>query len=113
MGRDSFDLFYERQRRPLINLAFAMSGSRYGAEDLAQEALVAAYRSWDEICKKDNPGTVVLSCSQGRRLERWGLFPQHCVESAVGDGCSDQTHHHQIGGMTDHRPVDVTKCEPT
>lgn len=59
VGGGSFDLFYRRQRRPLIDLAYAVSGSRIGAEDLAQDALMAAYRSWDEVCAKDNPGTWV------------------------------------------------------
>ena len=73
VGADSFDLFYRRQRKPLIDLAYAVSGSRTGAEDLAQEALVAAYRSWDEVCSKDNPGTWVRrillnrACSAYRR----------------------------------------------
>ena len=59
VGGDSFDVFYARQRKPLIALAYAVTGSRSGAEDLAQDALTAAYRSWDVIRVKDNPGTWV------------------------------------------------------
>src|SRR5680860_723320 len=55
----SFEFFYEQQRRPLIALAYAVSGSRIAAEDLAQEALVAAFEAWDQIRGKDNPGTWV------------------------------------------------------
>ena len=55
----SFEFFYEQQRRPLIALAYAVSGSRIAAEDLAQEALVAAFEAWDQIAGKDNPGTWV------------------------------------------------------
>ena len=55
----SFESFYEQQRRPLIALAYAISGSRIAAEDLAQEALVAAFEAWDQIGGKDNPGTWV------------------------------------------------------
>lgn len=51
----SFELFYERQRKSLMGLAYVVSGSRIGAEDLAQDALAAAYKSWDEIRRKDNP----------------------------------------------------------
>jgi len=42
VAADAFDLFYRRQRKPLIDLVYAVSGSRSGAEDLAQEALMAA-----------------------------------------------------------------------
>jgi RNA polymerase sigma-70 factor (ECF subfamily) len=59
VGSSSFEFFYEQQRRPLIALAYAVSGSRIAAEDLAQEALFAAYEAWDEIRGKDNPGTWV------------------------------------------------------
>lgn len=55
----SFEAFYHQQRRSLIALAYTVSGSRTAAEDLAQEALVIAYESWDEIRSKDNPGTWV------------------------------------------------------
>ncbi len=51
----SFELFYMRQRKRLVSLAYVVSGSRAGAEDLAQEALMAACKSWEEIRRKDNP----------------------------------------------------------
>lgn len=59
VGNDSFEVFYLNQRKALINLAYAVSGSRYGAEDLVQEALTEAFRSWEVISRKDNPGTWV------------------------------------------------------
>ncbi len=46
---ESFESFYARQQRRLVGLAFSVSGSRLGAEDLAQDALAAAYRDWDRI----------------------------------------------------------------
>jgi RNA polymerase sigma factor (sigma-70 family) len=57
--RESFDAFYARERRALIGLAYVLSGSRAGAEDLAQDALVAAYRRWDRISGYDDPGAWV------------------------------------------------------
>jgi len=59
IDRVSFEVFYSEQRRPLMALAYAVSGSRIAAEDLAQETLVAAYQSWDRIRQKENPGTWV------------------------------------------------------
>lgn len=35
VGGSSFELFYEHNRRPLVALAYAVSGSRLAAEDLA------------------------------------------------------------------------------
>jgi RNA polymerase sigma-70 factor (ECF subfamily) len=33
----------------VVALAFALSGSRTGAEDIAQEAFLRAYRDWDRV----------------------------------------------------------------
>ena len=59
VGDHSFEEFYARNRKPLIALAYAVTGSSSAAEDLAQEALTAAFRSWDEVRSKDDPGTWV------------------------------------------------------
>lgn len=39
----------------MVGLAYALSGSRLGAEDLAQEAFVAAHKRWDRIGEYDKP----------------------------------------------------------
>ncbi len=57
--QEPFDAFFRRERRAVIGLAYALSGSRLACEDLAQEAFVAAYRRWDEIGAYDNPGAWV------------------------------------------------------
>lgn len=84
VGSGSFDLFYARQRKPLIALAYAVTGSRSVAEDLAQDALVAAFRAWGEIRKRDNPGTWVrrillnkASSAYRRRLAELKAFARH------------------------------------
>lgn len=45
----SFDAFYQEHYSGLVQLAFVLSGSRYGAEDVAQDALVAAWKKWGEL----------------------------------------------------------------
>jgi RNA polymerase sigma-70 factor, ECF subfamily len=45
----SFDAFYQEHYSGLVQLAFVLSGSRYGAEDIAQDALVAAWKKWGEL----------------------------------------------------------------
>ncbi len=58
-AREPFDAFFRRERRAVVGLAYALSGSRLACEDLAHEAFVAAYRRWDEIGAYDNPGAWV------------------------------------------------------
>lgn len=57
--REDFEAFYARELRALVGLAYVLSGSRSGAEDLAQEALIAAYRNWDKIAGYDDSGAWV------------------------------------------------------
>jgi RNA polymerase sigma-70 factor (ECF subfamily) len=58
-GVESFESFYRREFRQVVGLAYALSGSRLGAEDLAQEAFVAAHQRWDRIGAYDKPGAWV------------------------------------------------------
>jgi RNA polymerase sigma-70 factor (sigma-E family) len=44
-----FEHFYLEEFPAVVALAYALSGSRAGAEDIAQEAFLRAYRDWDRI----------------------------------------------------------------
>lgn len=74
---EPFADFYRRQFRPLVTLAYALSGSRAGAEDLAQEALMAAHRHWERIGLYERPdawvrrvlANLVVSAFRRRRSE--------------------------------------------
>lgn len=56
---ERFDDFYRREFKLVVGLAYALSGSRNSAEDLAQEAFMAAHREWDKLQTYDNPGAWV------------------------------------------------------
>ena len=51
-GRTPFEGFYRQQYRPVLALAHVLSGDPSLAEEVTQEAFMAAYRQWDRI---DNP----------------------------------------------------------
>jgi RNA polymerase sigma-70 factor (ECF subfamily) len=56
---EAFESFYSREYRKVVALAYALSGSRIGAEDLAQEAFIAAHQRWDRVGGYENPGAWV------------------------------------------------------
>jgi RNA polymerase sigma-70 factor (ECF subfamily) len=56
---ERFEAFYQREFKSVVGLAYALSGSRWAAEDLAQEAFIAAHRKWDRIGDYDSPGAWV------------------------------------------------------
>jgi RNA polymerase sigma-70 factor (ECF subfamily) len=59
IGLASFEDLYRRDRRAVVALAYALSGSRSGAEELAQEAFLAAFKAWDRIGAYEDPGAWV------------------------------------------------------
>lgn len=50
-----FETFYRREYRPVVGLAYALSGSRIAAEDIAQDAFLAAHKQWDRVAFYDKP----------------------------------------------------------
>jgi len=68
----AFDDFYAAQYRSLLALATALTGSRVIGEDVVQEALFAASRSWPKISGYGDPaqwarGVVMRRASNVRR----------------------------------------------
>jgi RNA polymerase sigma-70 factor (ECF subfamily) len=51
-----FEEFARRERAALVAFAWSLTGSAGAAEEIAQEALVAAWRSWDLVGGYDKPG---------------------------------------------------------
>jgi RNA polymerase sigma-70 factor (ECF subfamily) len=69
----TFEDFFRREYPSVVRVALALSGSRWIAEELAQEAFIAAHRNWGKISGYDQPGAWVrrvvtnLSTSSIRR----------------------------------------------
>ena len=80
-GPEPFDSFYRREIRRFVGLAYALSGSRLAADDIAQEAMLAAYRKWDQVGRLDSPAGWVrrvvsnqaVSATRRRIAEAKGL----------------------------------------
>jgi RNA polymerase sigma-70 factor (ECF subfamily) len=79
---ETFEGFYAREYRMLVACAYALTGSRTHAEDVAQEAMLAAYRGWDEISRLDAPHAwvrrvctnIAVSFVRRRVVEARGLL---------------------------------------
>lgn len=84
---ESFESFYRRERSGMAGLAFVLSGSSLAAEDLAQEAFIAAYRHWDEIGRLDQPAAwvrKVISNNSSSMLRRVRAEARALSRAAVG-----------------------------
>ncbi len=77
----SFEDFYVRERAAVIGLAYALSGNRWVAEDLAQDAFLAAHRNWDRVSNYEQPAAwirrvlsnLAVSAFRRRTVEVKGL----------------------------------------
>ncbi len=65
---ESFESFFAREYRPVLALAFVLTGDRAAAEDLAQEAFLAAFRAWGSI---STPGSWVRATVSNRAMSWW------------------------------------------
>jgi RNA polymerase sigma-70 factor (sigma-E family) len=64
LNEADFEEFYAKEFRSLTTLARVLSGSSIHAEDLAQEAMLAAYRKWNQVQSLEFPaGWVRRVCA--------------------------------------------------
>ncbi len=86
MASEPFETLFHREFPRMVAVAYAITGNRWAAEELAQEACLRAYRSWSSVSGYDKPGawlrrvTINLSnsflrrrISELRALERYVL----------------------------------------
>lgn len=78
---EGFDTFFRREMPALVAFARSLSGSA-SADDIAQEAMLAAYRRWDAVSRMDVPAAWVrrvcanraVSTLRRRAVEARGLL---------------------------------------
>jgi len=58
-GLEAFEHFYEREYTQVAALAYVLTGRRGVAEEITQEAFMAALVSWDRVARYDKPGAWV------------------------------------------------------
>jgi DNA-directed RNA polymerase specialized sigma24 family protein len=72
MTPETFEAFYIREYAVVLALAAVLSGSAAVAEDITQEAFVAAFRQWHRVGAYDQPGAWVrrVVANQGASAAR-------------------------------------------
>lgn len=67
----SFEQLYQSDYRAVVGLTYAMTGSRWVAEDLAQEAFLRAHREWSQVEQMLSPGGWVRRVALNLARSRW------------------------------------------
>lgn len=70
-GVPDFRAFYQREYRSILGVAYALTGDLATAEDLCQDALMAAFRRWDEVGAMEYPGAWVRRVVANRSASRY------------------------------------------
>lgn len=52
----SFDAFYRREYRPLLRLAWSLTGRRDLGEELVQEVMLTVHQRWERVRRYESPG---------------------------------------------------------
>lgn len=68
---DSFEDFYRREYRSVLGLAVVLNEDRWTAEDLTQEAFVAAEHDWKRVGSLDRPQAWVRRIVANKSVSRW------------------------------------------
>lgn len=68
---DSFERFYRAEYSRLVGLGYQLTGRRDAAEDLAQEAMLRAYRSWGKVSSYERPDLWLRRTLLNLSTSRW------------------------------------------
>jgi len=90
---DTFEAFFTREYRRVVGFAYALTGSWQAAEDVAQDAFIAAHGRWDEIRAYDVPAAWVRRVACNR---------------AVSLGRRSRSEHRALDVLRRRRPVHAT-----
>ncbi len=88
----SFDAFYRDEFRPLLRLAWSLTGRRDLGEELVQEAMVTVHQRWDTVHSYDRPGAyarrvllnAATSAARRRAAERRAIERLEAQPSPIG-----------------------------
>ena len=67
----TFDTWYRRDYHQVVSLVYVLSGSRWAAEELTQDAFLEAHRRWATVGGYDDPGAWVRKVAVNK-ARSWG-----------------------------------------
>jgi RNA polymerase sigma factor (sigma-70 family) len=98
----SYEAFFRNEYRGLVALAYALTGFREGAEDLAQDAFLVAFRRWEQVAQLDRPEAWVRrTCANLATSWRRRKGAEFRAMARLGSRRGDDTPTRDAGAMDD------------
>jgi RNA polymerase sigma-70 factor, ECF subfamily len=93
-GSATFDAFFRAAKKPLVGMAYLLSGDLQVAQDLTQEAFLRTWSRWSRISKYDDPQAwtrrvlynLIISAHRSNRVR------QRAIESPRSIPPPDESH---------------------
>ncbi|MFI6834053.1 SigE family RNA polymerase sigma factor [Kribbella sp. NPDC050241] len=80
-----FDEYFAARGQQLVRLGFVLSGDHHAAEDLAQHALMSAYRHWRRVRRMEDPHAYVRRILVNAHLSAARRRPSRETPMAIAD----------------------------
>ncbi len=80
----AFPDWYRSEYHQVVALVCVLSGSRWAAEELTQDAFIEAHRRWATIRTYDDPGAWVRKVAVNK-ARSWGR--RHCGGTGIRETC--------------------------
>ncbi len=68
---DDFEAFFRARTPALLRAAYLLTGDRYLAEDLVQDALARTQRMWPKLCRGGYPEAYARQVMYRLQVSRW------------------------------------------
>ena len=87
----SFEQLYQNDYPAVVGLVYGLTGSRWVAEDLTQEAFLRAHRDWSRVGEMASPGGWVRHVALNLARSRWRRLRSEAMAKLAVSSNEDST----------------------
>jgi RNA polymerase sigma factor (sigma-70 family) len=98
---DTFEKLFERERRPMVRLAYLITSSAEEAEELVHDAFVEVYKRWSRL---DRPGAYLRTCVVNRSIRHKRRDQERVVLLGAREVTVEHGYDHTLAALAELAP---------